>query len=184
VWLVSLCQCVVVRCVMNKLLRWLGRRLLYVRIWLHNLTLVPQTLLSYVGEYVVGGTLVSCIRIVFRCKLCNVWACGATIARWWIETSLEASGRGLVEVMYGHFPREDEEKHENRRGHPVFRPRFERRIWIQLKNVAAWSCSGSYSVFVFGLGLHVVGSWYLCVDCVMLRILRYIQSVRHLLVFV
>jgi len=29
------------------------------------------------------------------------------------ENSLEASGRGLFEVMYGHLPGGNEEKHEN-----------------------------------------------------------------------
>jgi hypothetical protein len=69
----------------------------------------------------------NCFPVLELCSVLNTVMCGPVVGRSPNgENSLEASGRGLVEVMYGHLPGENEERHENRRRHPVFRQRLER----------------------------------------------------------
>ena len=78
-------------------------------------------------QFLSSKYFTSCFPVLELCSVVNSVMRGLVVGRSPNdENSLEASGRGLVEVMYGHLPGENEERHENRRGDPVFRQRFER----------------------------------------------------------
>jgi len=77
-------------------------------------------------QFLSSKCFTTCFPVLELCSVVNV-ICGLVVGRSPCdENSLEASGRGLVEVMYVHLPGENEERHENIRGHPVLRPSFER----------------------------------------------------------
>jgi hypothetical protein len=78
-------------------------------------------------QFLSSKYFATCFPILELCSVVNSVVCGLVVGRSPNdENSLEASGSGLVEVMCGHLPGENEERHENTGGHPVFLPRFER----------------------------------------------------------
>lgn len=78
-------------------------------------------------QFLKSKYFTTCFPILELCSVLNSVLCGLVVGRSPNdENCLEANDRGLVEVMYGRLPGGNEEKHENRQGHPVLRPKCDR----------------------------------------------------------
>jgi hypothetical protein len=86
-------------------------------------------------QFLSSKYFTTCFPVLELCSVVNFVICGLVVGGSPDnENSLEASGRGLVEEMYGHLPGENGERHGT--GHPVFRPSFERGTSrFQMKSV-------------------------------------------------
>lgn len=68
-------------------------------------------------QFLSSKYFTSCFPVLELCSVVNSVICSLVGRSPNDESSLEASGRGLVEVMYGYLPGGNEKRRENRRGH-------------------------------------------------------------------
>jgi len=65
-------------------------------------------------QFLISKYFTTSFPVLELCSILNSVMCSLVLGRSPNdENSLEASGRGLFEVMYGHLPGGNEEKHEN-----------------------------------------------------------------------